>query len=107
MSNKYIYSVNELGNVHGRYEMYYTRKPTQLLCVRNYDNGVLHGFHKEYNIDGYVQYNANYVNGSLDNEECYYYDNGNVHVRNIYNNGVLVSRSVHYESGEISEVINY
>lgn len=68
------YFVNEQGNKHGEYKMYYTNGKLYKKC--RYVNGILHGNYKTWYYDGTPWSTGKLVNGELHGEYKTWYSDG-------------------------------
>ena len=75
MKNKNITPINDKGERHGYWEVYYSNG--QLYTKGNYVNGKPHGSWEVYYDNGLLSSKGNYVAGKLHGSwEFYYYNNG-------------------------------
>jgi len=78
---------------------YYDTGP--LKSVKSYENGALNGISREYYEIGTLKHAINYKNGKIDGMYHTYYSNRSLWMKEVYDNGVFVSRKEYNEEGNV------
>lgn len=85
----------------------------ELVEIRNYVNGVLHGewkkfFHDQFKKLGQVETLGNYVNGALHGEYKWYHENGQLRAIGTMTHGEQMGEWKYYhEDGTLKETVNH